>query len=97
MILEYGEGCEGECVGRCLEDHPLILTRCLTVVSFHSYMKPLKGGSPSVAKPTTRDVEPKIFLMAPAPAPECNFFYLMTPAPAPECNFFGLGAGSGPF
>ena len=28
-------------------DELLVLTRC------YSYMKPLKGGSPSVAKPTT--------------------------------------------
>ena len=39
--------CEGECIGCSLGDEPLTLTRC------HSYMKPIKGGSPSVAEPTT--------------------------------------------
>ena len=34
-------------VGHYVGDEPLILTRC------HSNMKPLKGGIPSVAKPTT--------------------------------------------
>ena len=37
---------KGECMGRSPGDEPLTLTRC------HSYMKPLKGGSPSVAEPT---------------------------------------------
>ena len=36
-----------ECMGHSPGDEPLTLMRC------HSYMKPLKGGSPSVAKPTT--------------------------------------------
>ena len=44
--------CEGEC-GVChLGDEPLIMTRC-KVVGCHSYMKPLKAESPSVAKLTT--------------------------------------------
>ena len=38
--------CEEERAGRRLGDDPLTLTRC------HSYMKPLKGGSPSEAEPT---------------------------------------------
>ena len=38
----------GECMGRSPGDELLTLTRC------HSFgLKPLKGGSPSVAKPTT--------------------------------------------
>ena len=39
--------CEGECMGRSPGDEPLPLTRC------HRYMKPLKGGSLSVAEPTS--------------------------------------------
>ena len=39
--------CEGECMGCIPGDEPLTLTGC------HSYMKPLKGGSWSVAEPTT--------------------------------------------
>ena len=37
----------GVCEGCSLDEEPLTLKRC------HSYMKPLKGGSPSVAEPTT--------------------------------------------
>ena len=37
----------GECMGRRSGDEPLTLMRC------HSKMKPLKGGSPYVAKPRT--------------------------------------------
>ena len=39
--------CEGECTGCSSGDEPLTLMRC------HSYMKPLKGGSPFVAESTT--------------------------------------------
>ena len=42
-------GFEGECMGCCLGDEPLILMRCHS----YSYMKPLMGASPSVVKPTT--------------------------------------------
>ena len=35
--------CEGQCMRHSLGDEPLTLMRC------HSYMKPLKGGSPFVA------------------------------------------------
>ena len=41
------EVCEGKCVGHHLGDEPLTLMRC------HSYVKPLKGGSLSVAIPIT--------------------------------------------
>ena len=41
------EVCEGECMVRSPGDEPLTLMRC------HSYMKPLNGGSPFVAEPTT--------------------------------------------
>ena len=37
--------CEGECVGYHPGDEPLTLMRC------HSYMKPMKDGYLSVAKP----------------------------------------------
>ena len=37
----------GNAIGRNPEDEPLTLTSC------HSYMKPLEGGIPSVAEPTT--------------------------------------------
>ena len=40
--------CEGECTNRTHGDKPLTLTRC------HSFMKPWKGGNPSVAKPTIK-------------------------------------------
>ena len=43
---ENGGGCEGECMGCSLGDEHLTFTRC------HSYMKTLKGGSPSVAEST---------------------------------------------
>ena len=39
--------CEGECMERSPGDKPLTLTRC------HSYMEPVKGGSPFVAEFTT--------------------------------------------
>ena len=42
-----GRVCKGECMGCSPGDELLILTRC------HSYMKPLKGVSPLVAKLTT--------------------------------------------
>ena len=43
-----GRGCRrGEYIGHSLGDEPLTLTRC------HSYMQPLKGGSPFVAESTT--------------------------------------------
>ena len=45
-IMVQDKVCEGECMGRSLGNEPLTL-RC------HSYMKPLKGGSPPVAEPTT--------------------------------------------
>ena len=38
---------EGECMGHSPGDEPLKLMRC------HSYINPLKGGSLSVAEPTT--------------------------------------------
>ena len=44
---EWWGVCEGECMGCSPGDKPLTLTRC------HSYMKPMKGGSPSAAEPTT--------------------------------------------
>ena len=47
MIGVNGGVCEGKCMRRSPGDEPLTLTKC------HSYMKPLKGGSPSVAEPTT--------------------------------------------
>ena len=37
--------CEEECMGHTLGDEPQTLMGC------HSYLKPLKVGSPSVAKP----------------------------------------------
>ena len=37
----------GKCMGRSPVDESLTLIRC------HSYMKPLKSGSPFVAEPTT--------------------------------------------
>ena len=43
----YHCGWDGECMERCPGDEPLTLTRC------HSFMNPLKGGSPFVAEPTT--------------------------------------------
>ena len=42
-----GGACERKCMGCSLGDEPLTLMRC------HSYMKPLKGGSPSVGEPNT--------------------------------------------
>ena len=45
-----------ECMGHSLGDEPLTLIRC-TVVDCHSYMKPLKGGSPSVGEPTTYNLK----------------------------------------
>ena len=39
--------CKGECMGISPGDESQTLTRC------HSFMKSLKGGSPSVAEPTT--------------------------------------------
>ena len=39
-----GGGLGGECMGRRSGDEPFTLMR------LHSYIKPLKGGSPSVAK-----------------------------------------------
>ena len=43
---------EGEWVGRSPRNEPLTLTRCQSC-GFDSYMKPLKDGSLSVAKPTS--------------------------------------------
>ena len=40
--------CKGECMGHSPGVEHLTLKRC------HSYMKPVKGGSLSVAEPTTR-------------------------------------------
>ena len=40
-------GFEGECIGCSPGDEPL------TFVRSHRYTKPWKGGSPSVAEPTT--------------------------------------------
>ena len=40
-----GVSSEGKCMERSPGDEPLTLTIC------HSYMKPLKGGSPSGAEP----------------------------------------------
>ena len=40
-------GFDGECVRHRLGDEPL------TLIRYHSYMNPWKGGSLSVAKPTT--------------------------------------------
>ena len=39
--------CDGECMKRCTGDEPLTLMRC------HSFMNPLKGGSPFLAELTT--------------------------------------------
>ena len=39
--------CEGECMGRSQGDKLLTLMIC------HGFMKPWKGGNPSVAIPTT--------------------------------------------
>ena len=50
--------CEGECVGCRRRDKPLALTRC------HSYMYSFKGGSPSVAKPTTEGHKGEIFFLS---------------------------------
>ena len=44
---EWWGVCKGECMMRTPGNEPLTLTRC------HSYMKPWKGGNPSVAELTT--------------------------------------------
>ena len=44
--------CEGECMGSSPGDEPLTLQDA-TVVGCRSYIKPLKGGSQSIAEPTT--------------------------------------------
>ena len=59
------EVCEGECIRRSLEDEPLTLMRC------HSYMKPLKGGSPSVAEHKGRTFVFLLFLTV------CSSFHSM--------------------
>ena len=48
MVQDRSEWvCEGECMQHSLGDESRTLMRC------YSYMKPMKGGSPSVAEPTT--------------------------------------------
>ena len=46
--------CERECMGRGLGVEPLTLTKC------HSFMKPWKGGNPSVAKSQLKSIKGKI-------------------------------------
>ena len=55
--------CEGECMGCCLGNDPLTLTRCIAV-RLYSFMKLLKGVNPSVAKPTTYEYKGENFIFS---------------------------------
>ena len=54
--------CEGECMG-CSPGEESLICRDATVVSFHGYMEPLKGGSRSWPSLQLKGIKGKIFFV----------------------------------